>query len=325
MAAPGRNKFRTPGSSGASIAALVILVVIIALVLGYFLLKPAHHKLAEPAKPEVSPSAPALVQPPLPQKNVPEPATVQPPADKQPHVYPSTTVPPETVIPGVADGSPARLAIIIDDMGGSLSEARTLAAIGVPLTFSIIPGLHKDTEVAAYAQSQHIETMIHIPMQSKGWPGTRLEPNGLLVAMADAELRERVAAFAEQFPAAVGANNHMGSEFTEHADKMRSVLEVLKGRELFFVDSVTSPHTVAAGLSRQLGLMGARRNVFLDNQQERGYILGQLGQAVRLAKKSGSAIAICHPHAATIAALVAALPALASQGVTLVPASQLVK
>ena len=63
-----------------------------------------------------------------------------------------------------------RMAIIIDDMGASMQEARSLAAIGVPVTFSIIPGLHSYRDVAAFAASNGIETMIHIPMQSKGWP-----------------------------------------------------------------------------------------------------------------------------------------------------------
>ena len=218
-----------------------------------------------------------------------------------------------------------RLAIVIDDMGNSMSEARSLAAIGVPLTFSVIPGLQRYREVASFAASGGIETMIHMPMQSKGWPGRRLESNGLLVTMADDELRERVAGYMRELPGAIGANNHTGSEFTEHEDKMRSVLETLKGKGLFFVDSVTTPQTTGMRLARELGMKSGRRNVFLDNEQERGYILGQLKQAVRQAKKTGSAIAICHPHPATIAALASALPGLANQGITLVPASKLVR
>jgi polysaccharide deacetylase 2 family uncharacterized protein YibQ len=206
-----------------------------------------------------------------------------------------------------------------------LSEARSLAAINVPLTFSIIPGLRVDKEVAAYAVTNRIETMIHIPMQSKGWPQRRLEANGLLVAMGTAELQERVSGFVQQFPGAVGANNHMGSEFTEQEEKMTVVLQALKKNNLFFIDSVTSPESVGLRVAQRLGVRSARRNVFLDNEQERGYILGQLNQAVRLARKNGSAIAICHPHPATIATLAAALPELVGQGVRLVPASQLVK
>lgn len=210
-------------------------------------------------------------------------------------------------------------------MGSSMPEARSLAAIGVPLSFSVIPGLRNYREVALFAESRGIETMIHIPMQSKGWPERRLESNGLLVSMDDSELKERVAGFLRDIPGAVGANNHMGSEFTEHEDKMRSVLELLKNKNMFFVDSVTSTQSSALRLARELGIKSGRRHVFLDNEQERGYILGQLGQAVKLAKKSGTAIAICHPHPETIATLAAALPGLAARGVTLVPVSQLVR
>jgi polysaccharide deacetylase 2 family uncharacterized protein YibQ len=222
-------------------------------------------------------------------------------------------------------GRSGRLAIIIDDMGSSMQEARSLAGIGVPLTFSIIPGLRSYREVAAFAASSGIETMIHLPMQSQGWPERRLEANGLLVSMADDAISERLEEFMRTLPAAVGANNHMGSEFTEHEDKMRVVLTTLQGKGLFFVDSVTSPKTVGLRLARELNMKSGKRNVFLDNEQDPAYIQGQLNQAVRLAKKTGGVIAICHPHPVTIRTLETALPALARQGITLVSASQLVK
>lgn len=219
----------------------------------------------------------------------------------------------------------ARLAIIIDDMGTTLQEARTLAGIGVPLTFSIIPGLQNYREVAQFAAASGIETMIHIPMQSKGWPERRLEANGLLVSMNDTDIVERLEGFVRTIPKAAGANNHMGSEFTEHEDKMRVVLGTLKVRGLFFVDSVTSPKSVGLRLAKELGMKSGRRNVFLDNEQDDAYIQGQLNQAVRQARKNGAAIAICHPHPATIRTLAALLPGLGKQGITLVPVSRLVR
>ena len=106
---------------------------------------------------------------------------------------------------------------------------------------------------------------------------------------------------------------------------MRVVLDTLKGRGLFFVDSVTSPRSVGMRLARELDMKSGRRSVFLDNEQDGAYIRGQLNQALRQAKKTGGVIAICHPHPATIRTLAAALPGLAKQGITLVPASELVR
>jgi polysaccharide deacetylase 2 family uncharacterized protein YibQ len=345
MAVQPQNTSRN-NQSGSRIAALVILVFIVGTIACYFFLSLSGKSGEAPREPETAQDTPAFTPP----VTTPPPAISEPPrvvrkqADnpvKKQGDYPAPVPAPvyepqkaksvasapahEPQKARPAAGKSVRLAIIIDDMGGSLAEARLLAGIKVPLTFSIIPGLRADKEVAAYAASGKIETMIHIPMQSKGWPERRLEANGLLVSMADGELQERVSGFVRQFPGAVGANNHMGSEFTEHEEKMSPVLQVLREKKLFFVDSVTSPASKGFTVAQHLGIRTARRHVFLDNEQEQGYILGQLSQAVKQARKSGSAIAICHPHPATITALAAALPKLSSQGVELVPASQLVK
>lgn len=324
MAAPVRKNVPKK-SNGPRVVTLVILALIIASIAGYYLFSPTTKTAETVKKSDLAPIKPAVPAASLPKAPAVEQPVVPQPPHKEQKKYPPAAATPGSDRPVAAPGSPARLAIIIDDMGSSLSEARSLAAINVPLTFSIIPGLRADTQVAAFAASRSIETMIHIPMQSKGWPARRLEANGLLVAMDSEELRERVSGFVQHLPGAVGVNNHMGSEFTEHEEKMADVLQILKNNNLYFIDSVTSPESAGTRVAQRVGIKSGRRNVFLDNEQERNYILGQLGQAVRQARKNGSAIAICHPHSATIAALAAALPGVAAQGVRLVPASELVK
>ena len=312
---------------GALFVTLLLAFITVAVVAAYFFVATPREK----GIPQISKANPSLANTtsagahPQTQTAATPPAAEQNPEIKQ-RRYPKTggdlreEAPLSHLTPGTG-----RLAIIVDDMGSSVSEARTLSAIGVPLTFSVIPGLHSYREVALFAESKNIEIMIHIPMQSRGWPGRRLESNGLLLSMGNAELRERVSGFLRDMPKAVGANNHMGSEFTEHEEKMRSVLETLKSKNLFYVDSVTSMQTIGLRLARELGIKAGRRHVFLDNEQERDYILGQLGQAVKLAKKTGYAIAICHPHPETITTLASELPGLSGQGITLVPVSQLVR
>ena len=312
---------------GALIVSILLVVVAIVMAVMHFLSAPDRKaNVSEEKKTETPPQI--TKNQPLPPLPSPPPS---PPVVKQkpvtpPHPIPVTepTLPDEKPVSDIKHPA-GRLAIIIDDMGSSMSEARSLAAIGVPLTFSVIPGLQNYKGVAQFAGSKGIETMLHIPMQSKGWPERRLEANGLLVSMDDAELKERVAGMLREIPGTTGVNNHMGSEFMEHEDKVRSVLETLKKRDIFFVDSVTSPQSAGFRLAREMGIKSERRNVFLDNVQERGYILGQLGQAVKLARKNGYAIAICHPHPETIATLASALPGLSARGIKLVPVSQLVR
>ena len=324
MAVPGKIKF-SKKSSGSRIAALIILILVLTAISGYFLFSTSGKHPTPPQKAETSHVTPIAPRSTVPPGVVPQPPDATPQPHKKQSSYPPTIVIPDVDTSGADVSGSGRLAIIIDDMGNSISEARTLSSINVPLTFSIIPGQRAASEVAAYAAAHRIETMIHVPMQSKGWPALRLEGNGLLVAMNEDEIQERMSDFVLQFPGAVGVNNHMGSEFTEHEDKMVSVLQILKKNNLFFIDSVTSSQSVGVHAAQGLVVRSARRHVFLDNEQNRSYIIGKLNQAVRLAKKNGSAIAICHPHPATISALAAALPGLAGRGVTLVPASQMVR
>lgn len=324
MAAPAKNKYKNKWT-GSRVVLLVILFLVIAVVAAYFWRASSDKSTELPQKPASLTVKPQAPPPPEPQNAKPETAVQPQPQniikDKNRTALPAD----DSVKPGAGDGRTARMAIIIDDMGGSVAEARSLAAIKVPLTFAIIPGLRSDKDVASYAAANKIETMIHIPMQSKGWPSRRLEANGLLVEMPSDELQERVTGFVRRFPGAVGVNNHMGSEFTENEEKMTAVLKTMKNNNLFFVDSVTSPESVGLMVAQRIGVRSARRNVFLDNEQERSYIAGQINQAVRYARRNGSAIAICHPHPVTISTLAAVLPGLASQGVNLVTASQLVR
>lgn len=316
-----RGSFRPGGSLP---AALAILTLVILAVAGYLLFKSGSHPEPSPETRSVEKTPETPYQPEVHHtaRNYSAAKKTPPP----PHTYPGpANVPEETASRDLPASRSGRLAIIVDDMGSSMQEAHALADIGVPLTFSVIPGLRSYREVAAFAASSGIETMIHIPMQSQGWPERRLESNGLLVSMTEMAISERLEEFMRTLPKAVGANNHMGSEFTEHEDKMRVVLTALKGRGLYFVDSVTSPDTVGMKLARELNMKSGKRSVFLDNEQDSAYIRGQLNQAVRLAKRTGGVIAICHPHPVTMKTLADVLPALSNQGITLVPASQLVR
>ena len=216
-----------------------------------------------------------------------------------------------------------RIAIIIDDMGSSMQELQALTAIGLPLTFSVIPSLAHAKGVAESAHRAGYEVMVHMPMEPEGYPKQRMESIGLLVSMEEPEIVARVNGYFASVPFAVGANNHMGSRFTQDAEKMAVVLKVLKGRGVFFVDSRTSPASVGYRTARALGVKCGARQVFLDNVQDEGAIGRQLAQVAAVARKSGQAIAICHPHPATIRALKAVMPELSKSGITFVRASTL--
>jgi len=326
---PRPNRYKKNGKGGFAFA--VFLITVCVLMIGGYLLQHYLQKSAQQNNKATiqrlpapqSPRSSSTVSPSIHKSAENATSQTQPGIDYYSGDIHPTQLPPQTIIQRPT-ASRAELAIIVDDMGSSLQEARALATIGVPINFAIIPGLRHDRDVALFAAGQGIEILLHMPMQPKEYPQRRLESNGLLLEQSDEELRSRMRGYLELLPQAVGANNHMGSGFTENADKMRVVLNVLKEHGLFFVDSITTPKTTGLKVAAEIKLASARRDVFLDNEQNEEYIRGQLNQAVARARKNGRAIAICHPHPVTVATLTKALPELQSKGITLVKITRLI-
>lgn len=196
-----------------------------------------------------------------------------------------------------------KMAVVIDDMGEDLGFARGLARLPLAATFSIWPGSSQNREVAAVARKAGREILAHVPMEPKSYPQVKPGPEALFASMSPDEVRRTLRANLDKLPEAVGINNHMGSRFTESPAGMDAVMDVLSERGLFYLDSVTSPHSVGYAEARKAGVRSVRRDVFLDNEQSVPAILHQLRLAESLARRTGRAVAIGHPHAQTLEAL----------------------
>ena len=60
-----------------------------------------------------------------------------------------------------------RLALIIDDIGASLSHAKSFLELEVPMTFAILPKLPMTEESASLIHKQGHEIMLHQPMEPR--------------------------------------------------------------------------------------------------------------------------------------------------------------
>jgi uncharacterized protein len=236
---------------------------------------------------------------------------------------------PATGAPPRGEGGP-RLAIIIDDMGHDRAPADQLLALPIPLTISILPHLPLSAEVAEEAFRRGDQVLLHLPMEpeagSAGGPdGVTQEPIELRVGMSSGEVNATLAGMLDTVPHAAGVNNHEGSRATANAPLMQALMPDLRSRNLFFIDSRTTAATVAYSTAEKDGVPAASRKVFLDDTPTKEAVLAQLELAAKDAARDGSAIAIGHPHPATIAALAQAGPTLESRGIRLVFASDLAR
>ncbi|HEV2440845.1 MAG TPA: divergent polysaccharide deacetylase family protein, partial [bacterium] len=217
-----------------------------------------------------------------------------------------------------------RVAVIFDDAGYSLRTAREVMALPRPVTISVLPGLPFSTPVAEEAASRGVQVMLHLPVQPDN-AALDLGPGGITVDMTDDAIARTVASDFATVPGAAGTNNHMGSRGTADPRVMRAVLGVVRARRLFFVDSLTSPRSVAADTARALGVPTAVRAVFLDNQDDDTYVRAQFHALIRVAQTRGQAIAIGHVGKVTARVLREMLPEFDEAGIRFVPASALVR
>ena len=221
-------------------------------------------------------------------------------------------------------GAAPKLAIIFDDLGYDRAAADALLALNFPLTISVLPHLPLSTDVAEEAHRRGDEVLLHLPMESQA-DGAKAEPEELRVGMTAAQVNSSLEGMLGTVPFAAGVNNHQGSRATADAALMAELMPALRSRNLFFVDSRTTPATQAYQQALRAGVPAASRKVFLDDTPTREAVAKQLDIAARDAVRDGSAIAIGHPHPATIETLAEELPRLEARGIRLVFVSDLLR
>jgi polysaccharide deacetylase 2 family uncharacterized protein YibQ len=221
-----------------------------------------------------------------------------------------------------ADGRP-RIAIVVDDLGVDRPRTERTIALPAPLTLSFLAYAGDVARQVEAARRHGHELLVHVPMESVN--GQDMGPNGLSTALTRDELLRRLRWDLTRFDGYVGINNHMGSRFTSDSRSMAPVIAELKARGLLFLDSRTTAATVGFSLARAEGVPTAARDVFLDNEASGPAIARQLREVEAVARRRGSAIAIGHPHDATLAALAPWLAGLAKRDLVLVPVSAIVR
>ena len=216
-----------------------------------------------------------------------------------------------------------KIAIILDDLGYNRHAGERALQLPGPITYAIIPFTPYSKTFAEQAYQRNSQVILHLPMESSD-PNRRLDKGGLTSELSEAQVRERVNQAIADVPHIVGVNNHMGSRLTSDIEVMHWLMQEIQQQPLFFIDSMTNPHSVANSSALHYSIPSLKRDVFLDNVQTEDNIDRQFQSLIELAKKRGHAIAIGHPYPSTLAYLEKVLPQLQHQGVELVQASNLI-
>ena len=217
------------------------------------------------------------------------------------------------------------ISIIIDDIGYRHKTDREAMALPGPVAYAIMPHSPHAVSMAKMANERGKDVILHLPMEPvRNEKDHLLGPGALMLDMSRQDFIETLSDDLQSFPNIIGVNNHMGSLLTRHAGRMAWLMDFLRTRNMFYIDSVTSRLSVAGRVAQEERVPYLRRDVFLDNLQDPEYISRQFNKLIKDAKRKGFAVAIGHPHPATISVLADKLKSLDAYGVRLISLKKLV-
>lgn len=213
------------------------------------------------------------------------------------------------------------ITIIIDDLGNNLDHGMRALALPGPVTFAVLPHSPYSKTLAAAAYKRGKEVMLHMPMDNQH--DRPIGPGGLTAELDQSTFNRHLATAIRSIPHLQGINNHMGSRLTQNPARMEWLMNALKDRSLYFVDSRTSINSVAGLIAQRSDIPTLDRDVFLDHDPSPEAIHFQFKRLLAKAKEQGSAVAIGHPYPSTLGYLENVIPKLDAMGVRLVSPSGL--
>jgi polysaccharide deacetylase 2 family uncharacterized protein YibQ len=230
------------------------------------------------------------------QENIPLPPLEKDEQDKL--IKEVTKKEKDTLQPTTISNRP-KLAIVIDDVTIQ-SQINHIKDIGYTINISLMPPTEGHKDSAIIAQNLPF-ALVHFPLQAT--VTSFEEKNTLKVGDSYEKIEKRVEQVRKWYPKIKYTNNHTGSVFTADKTSMEYLIKALKKYDFIFIDSRTTSHSVVKEVTKEFGMPYIARNIFLDNKKDFNYIQEQLKKAIRIAKKTGSAIAIGHPYPITMKVL----------------------
>jgi uncharacterized protein len=214
------------------------------------------------------------------------------------------------------------VAVIIDDIGFDLRIVEKLAGISAPIAFAVLPHTPHAVEAAKLFHAAGKEILLHLPMEPHAYPGGSPGAGALMADMDAGEIRRQLREDLAAVPFVSGVNNHMGSRFMEDEARLAIVMEELRDKGLFFVDSRTTADSRGRESAGRARVRFAARDVFIDDAPGYAAALENLTGALRQGQRNGAPVLmIGHPHIETVRAILDVLPFWQKNGVKVIPVS----
>ena len=213
------------------------------------------------------------------------------------------------------------IAVVVTGLG--LKPGPTARAIALPPGVTLAFSSHAD-DLQAWidrARAAGHEVMLDLPMEPNSYPRLDPGPRALLTSLSDEENIGRLVWHLSRASGYVGVTHNMGARFTSSPDALVPILSEIKLRGMMYLDARTTSRSIGARAAAAMGLPSAYNNRFIDIRATRGEIDMRLGDVVRIARRTGYAVAIAHGLPVSFERIQLWLETLDEQNLALAPVS----
>lgn len=268
-----------------------------------------------------------------------EPAEGSPPPSEEPPA--DGEAPPKVVaLPKLGDdgrapwqvyarpyaGAGKQLAIIVQEMGMStIATEAVIARFPADVSLSFSPYGVATAALAIQAREAGHEVWLSMPMEPINFPFVDPGPLALFTAVDRAENESRMRVTLAKAQGYVGVTTDHGSQFTVVSDYYKPVLEALKGRGLAVVDVTGTTRSLTQKLATEVGMPWVRADMMIGNSPNPDDINQELLDLEKVLGEQASTVVTVMPYPHVLKRLAVWLEKIQAQGISLAPASALLK
>lgn len=224
-----------------------------------------------------------------------------------------------------AGGKPM-IAVVVTGLGiNAASSMEAAATLPGEITMAFAPYGTDLVKTAAAAREAGHELFLEVPLEPFDYPDNDPGPDTLLAGRAPRENIDKLFSVMGSFGGYVGVINNMGARFTSSGADFGPIIEELGARGLGYLDDGSSNRSLAEQLSAANRVPFGKAEVAIDANPTPAAILAQLTALEQRALTEGQAIGVISALPVSIKTLAEWAQTVESRGLTLVPASALMK
>ncbi len=219
-----------------------------------------------------------------------------------------------------------QIAIIVGGLGiGQAVTQRAIRKLPPEVTFAFAPYGGDLSRQISRARDDGHEIMLHAPMEPYDYPDNDPGPQTLVSGQKPGVTQDRLYWLMSRFQGYVGVMNFMGARFMASDQDFQVVAKELSQRGLGFIHDASVKDDGASALMRANGGAAASADLQIDLVAEPDDIDKALERLEALAREKGRVIGVASALPVSIDRLEAWSKSLAAKGITLVPASLMLK